>query len=128
MSVPPLPYSRSRVMIFTDITGAPGSLVYRYRAAMFYFLHQENEGNHGGDADAENPEIVNVSEHGGLAIQIEGHHSVGLAGGFGGAGAAGGEHVGDVGKRGLELAVARIEPGGEIGLMHLGAACEHGGD
>src|SRR5271154_5521546 len=80
------------------------------------------------DADAENPEVVNISEHGGLAVQIEGHHSVGLASGFGGAGAAGGEHMGDVGKRGLELAVSRIEPGGEIGLMHLGAAREHGGD
>src|ERR1700691_5587346 len=108
MSVPPLPYSRSRVMILTDFTGAPGGLVYRHRAAMFYFLHQKNEGNHGGDAAAQNPEIVNVSEHGGLAVQIEGHHSVGLAGSLSGAGAAGGKHMGDGGKRGLELGVFRI--------------------
>ena len=100
----------------------------RHGAAGFYFLHEENERDHCRDANAENPEVINVGEHGGLAVQIEGDHAVGLASCFGGAGAAGDEHVRDIRKRGLELTIPRIEAGGEIGLMYLGTAGEHGGD
>ena len=71
--------------------------MYRHWAARFYFLHEENERDHGRDADAENPEIINVSEHGGLPVQVEGDDAVGLTSRFGGAGAVGDEHVRGVG-------------------------------
>src|SRR5580698_11017029 len=103
-------------------------LVCRHRAAGFYFLHEEDEGNHSCDATAENPEVVDVGEHGGLPVQIEGDDTVRLTSGFGGARAVRNEHVRGVRNSGLELAVSGIEPSGQIRLMHLRAPREHGGD
>src|SRR5580700_3620522 len=60
-------------------------LVYRDSAAGFAFFHQEDHGNHYQDAYAQQPEVVEIGEHGGLALNCAFDQSIGLLGGECGA-------------------------------------------
>src|SRR5579862_7338810 len=70
---PPQPYSRSMVtrrnMVF---------LVYCHSTAGFGFSHQENRGDHEHDGDPEEPEAIDVRQHGGLALHRGLNQSISL--------------------------------------------------
>src|ERR1700723_470350 len=67
ISAPPLPYSRSTVIVRT-CTAPPETLVYCDWASGLNFLHQEHEGNHDQHRDGQEPEVIDVSKHGRLLI------------------------------------------------------------
>ena len=62
-------------------------LVYRHPATRFCPLHQEDHREHGEDRIAQDVEIVEVSQHGGLTLQHALHDRVGLFGSIGRTGA-----------------------------------------
>ena len=56
------------------------ALVYRDSAAWFAFFHEEDQRDHCQYGHAEQAEVVEISEHGGLPLQGAFDQSVGLPG------------------------------------------------
>ena len=63
------------------------ALVYRHSAARFAFFYHEDQRDHQQDGDAQKAKIVDVGQHGGLALQRALDQGIGLLGGNGRTGA-----------------------------------------
>ena len=57
------------------------ALVYRDSAAWFAFFHEENQRNHCKYGYAEEAEVIEIGQHGGLPLQGAFDQSVGLLSG-----------------------------------------------
>src|SRR5580704_17559063 len=82
MAPPPQPYSRS--MLIRRNMATPlvyRELVYRDSAAGPAFFHQKDQGNHRQDGYAEKPKVIEIGEHGGLALHRAFDQGIGLLGG-----------------------------------------------
>src|SRR5580704_12946531 len=125
ISAPPLPYSRSTVMV--RICMAPSEiLVYCDWASRLYFLHQEHEGNYNQDGHREEPEVVNVGEHGRLLIEQIGDHGVGLMRSLIGARPARNKHLRRSCNHCLKTGIPFVDVPGKARLVKLSTAREHG--
>src|ERR1700722_4292567 len=92
ISAPPLPYSRSTVMVRTRMAPS-GALVYCDWSSGLYFLHKEDEGNHNQHGHREEPKVIDVSEHGRLSIEHICDHAVSLVRSLRGARPARNQHM-----------------------------------
>ena len=72
-----------------DETKHGACLVYRHSSAGLGFFHQEDHGNHGQNRHPEEPEAIDIGQHGGLPLSRALDQGIGLLSCAGGAGSVG---------------------------------------